>query len=84
MIEINADALFRRCRNSTMLGFYVMPYRGHWSAPLIARVLTATRTTPVMTIAKGVFIVTSLPRIYRPSFRVGKEPTLNVRNTFTN
>jgi len=40
LIEINADALFRRCRNSTVLGFYVMPYGGRWSAPLMLAALT--------------------------------------------
>ena len=44
-----------------------------------ARVLTATNPTAVMTITKGVFIVTSLLRIYRLSFRVENELKLNVQ-----
>jgi hypothetical protein len=44
---------------------------------MIASVLTAKSTNAVMTIATGVFIATSLLRIYRPSFRVEDEPTLN-------
>jgi hypothetical protein len=44
---------------------------------MIASVLMAKSTTAVMTIAMGVFIVTSLLRIYRLSFRVENEPTLN-------
>jgi hypothetical protein len=44
---------------------------------MIASVLMAKSTTAVMTIATGVFIVTSLLRIYRASFRVENEPTLN-------
>ena len=47
---------------------------------MIASVLMAKSTTAVMTIATGVFIVTSLLRIDRPSFRVENEPTLNVRD----
>jgi hypothetical protein len=47
---------------------------------MIASVLMAKSTTAVMTIATGVFIVTSPLRIYRPSFRFENEPTLNERD----
>jgi hypothetical protein len=47
---------------------------------MIARALTATSTTVVMTIAKGVFIVTSLPRVRcRVNAQGGAAATQRVR-----
>jgi hypothetical protein len=39
LIEINADAKFRRCQNSTVLDFYVMTNDRHWGAPLMLAAL---------------------------------------------
>jgi hypothetical protein len=77
--------------NAAVPSFYVMPYGGHRSTPLmlgalagiIARALTASRATAVRTINNGLCIATSTTRnseaCERSNYRGSNEPTVNAR-----